>query len=807
MIKTPESRTIGNLESQPQASLTEAMQIDLLQVVIRHYGKIVLAVLTCWILGALYFVFITPEYESTSEILLEPKNEAAATGALDSSSGANRTLSDDSMASHLAMIQSNRIINLGITKAGLNEMPSLVKAMKSKHRSPAEYIQEKLTVTRGGSGGSKKAHTLRLKLRHTNAEDCKQILVAIVKEFQIFVEEKFADDKDRLVTAIDKAQTLNKKELSEANDAYRKFRQDAPLLWNGRESTNIPRILYEQLETELNSFQLKKTEIESRLSVVSSQLADIDSQEAKDPAKKKVSDIQRMALIDEKSAQRVEILLQVFKGDATTAEFQSDQPMRMSAAQTEAAGLMELKQKQQRLQLEYGSQHPTVEALKLQIADMEKFVKEKMAETSYTKEESLIDPKTLIDAYVRLLKNDIADIEAKQKELAIQSEKAKKEARELVNYELDGEMLKERVDDLRSLFETTIDKLRDVNLAAGYGGLISETLEDSEIGRLVWPKLWIVMALSTLAGLAIGGGGAALSEFQNRALRTAQEIERVSELPILSQVPSLKSISDRKYLSFVKKSGSVLAPSLCTAHDSKSQESEVFRGLRTVLFFKATEQHAKTFAITSSNSGDGKSTLCGNLAVSIAQSGRKVLLIECDLRQPAVAKLFACDSGLGISDVLNNKVAIEKAIKRTAVNNLDLLSAGTLPSNPAELLASKEFAKLIEKLEESYDFVLLDCPPVLAVADPCIIAAVADAVLVVVRLNPQSRVELRRTIDMLKEVDASTLGIIVNASDMEDEGVGTKKNGYMVGYGYGANGSKANGYYHSKTTGQKQAVK
>ncbi len=798
MIKTPQSRIENHLQTQPQARLTDSMQIDLLQILFRHSGKFVLAVLACWALGGVYYVFLPPEYESTAELLLEPKNESAAIGSMESSTGANRTLSDDSMASHLAMIQSTRIVNEGLERDGLYNLPSLRKAMTSKHRSPAEYIQEQLTVTRGGSGASKKANTLKLALHHSNAEDCKRMLDAIVKNFQRFVQEKFADDKERLVETIDKAKSLNKQELADANDAYRKFRQDAPLLWNGQESTNIPRMLYEQIESELNALQLKKTELDSRLSVVRSQLADIDARDAKTPDISKARDIERLALIDAESAERVGILLQVFAGDASTAEFQSAQPMRMSAAQTETAGLLELRQRQQELQLVYGSQHPNVEALRLQVADMENFLKEKKAQTSYTKEETLIDPKALINAYVRLLENDLVDIQAKQKELASQSTKAKNEARELVNYELDGEMLKERVDDLRSLYEATLDKLRDVNLAAGYGGLICETLEYSEIGEIVWPKLSIVLILSTALGLLIGSGGATLSEIQNRSLRTAQEVERVAGFPILSQVPFLTSITQKKYLISLKNSGSKLDPALCTAHDSQSQESEIFRGLRTILFFHATEENAKTFAVTSANSGDGKSLLCGNLAISMAQAGRSVLLVECDLRQPAVARLFSCDNGLGISDVLSHTVDLAEVIKPTEISNLDVLSAGTPPLNPAELLASNSFSELIEKVEKQYDFVILDSPPVLVVADPCIISAVADSVIVVLRLNPQSRVELCRTIDMLKEVDASVLGTVVNASMLEDEAGGSRKNSYMVAYGYGANGSKANGYFHSK---------
>ncbi len=356
------------------------------------------------------------------------------------------------------------------------------------------------------------------------------------------------------------------------------------------------------------------------------------------------------------------------------------------------------------------------------------------------------------------------------------------------------------MEDLRSLYEATIDKLRDINLAAGYGGLINEMLQFPEVGKSVWPKLSTIFMLSTLLGLFVGGAFSLVSELQNGKLRTAQEIERISDLPILGQIPTLLSISDADYLMEIRKSGSALDRSLCTAHDPKSQESEVFRGLRTVLFFRAAELKAKTIAITSSNSGDGKSTLSANIAVSIAQAGRSVLVIECDLRRPAVAKLFNCHENLGVSDVMSQSISLENAIRSTELEKLDLLPAGTLPINPAELLASDQFKALIKKVEQQYDFVILDCPPVLAVADPCIVSEVAGAVVVVVRLTAHSRVELRRTVEMLNEVSASTMGLIINASSLEDEAGAGRRNGYMVGYGYGAYGAKANGYYHSKAS-------
>jgi polysaccharide biosynthesis transport protein len=800
MIQNNSPKSIILKKREASRKTPELLQFDLVQLAERHFWTLLGSVLVCWCFGAAYFLIANPDYEASAEILLEPKDQAAAIGSLEGMSGVNRTLGDDSMASHLVMVQSNRLINEGIERAGLSGMPSLREKMLSTHRSPADYIQDQLTVVRGGSGGGKKANTLKLTLVHSNAEDCKLLLDAILKRFLEFVSEKFADDKERLINTIGNAQSLNQKELNEANERYRKFRQEAPLLWNGKESTNIPRMLHEQLQLELNALQLKRTELESRLSVVTSQLSEIDAREARKESSKSVSDIERMALIDAESAERVNILLQVFSGDATTAEFQKSQPIRMSAAQTEAAGLLDLKQRQQKLLLQYGPQHPDLEAISVQIKEMERFIEEKNKQTLFKSEDSLIEPRILIDAYVRLLKNDLTDLGVKQQEITTQSLNAEKEARELVNFEIEGEILKEKVDDLRSLYEATVDKLRDINLAAGYGGLISEILESPEVGRVVWPKILTIMVMATFLGLCVGGGLSLVSELQNGKLRTAQEIEGVSDLPILGQVPSLQSITNVDYLTAIRSSGSTLDRTLCTAHDPKSQESEVFRGLRTVLFFRMSQLKAKTVAVTSSNSGDGKSTLSGNLAVSIAQAGRNVLVVECDLRKPAIASLFNCHESHGLSDVLSGTISLENAIKATEVENLDLLPAGTIPLNPAELLASDGFKDLVSKVESQYDLVILDCPPVLAVADPCIVAEIASAVLVIVKLTPYSRVELRRTTEMLNEVNAPLIGLVINASSLEDEAGSGRRNGYMVGYGYGASGAKANGYYHSKAS-------
>ncbi len=150
MIQSVLKQPQKSLKNERQVMSKEILDLDLMLLVDRHFYKVFLTVLGCWILGGAYFFFSPNQYESTAEILLEPKDQGAATGSFESSNLGNRTLSDDSMASHLVMIQSSRLINEAIERSGLIEMPSLRDSMSSKHRSPAEYIQNQLTVTRGG---------------------------------------------------------------------------------------------------------------------------------------------------------------------------------------------------------------------------------------------------------------------------------------------------------------------------------------------------------------------------------------------------------------------------------------------------------------------------------------------------------------------------------------------------------------------------------------------------------------------------------------------------------------------------------
>ncbi len=226
----------------------------------------------------------------------------------------------------------------------------------------------------------------------------------------------------------------------------------------------------------------------------------------------------------------------------------------------------------------------------------------------------------------------------------------------------------------------------------------------------------------------------------------------------------------------------------------QSQAAEIFRGLRTTLFFRAKESGAKTIAITSALSGDGKSTVASNLSVSVAQSGRKVLLVDCDLRRPSLAKVFGLTNTLGLTDLIAGRTCKEDAIVASEIPNLSILTQGALPSNPAEVLDSDAFKKFVDEVSREYEYVFFDCPPVLAVSDPCIVSGLVNAVLVILQLNSHSRPQVEKMMEMLHIVRANVLGTVLNSSILEEDRMGSGEEKYGIGYGYGTHSNKTKAY-------------
>lgn len=194
---------------------------------------------------------------------------------------------------------------------------------------------------------------------------------------------------------------------------------------------------------------------------------------------------------------------------------------------------------------------------------------------------------------------------------------------------------------------------------------------------------------------------------------------------------------------------------------------EAYKSLRTNIRFYVRDKDCKRFCITSASAGEGKSITLLNLAISIAQGGQKVLLIDADLRRPAVARLLVEKATPGLSEVLSDQATVEESIRKEIYPNLDVLFSGEMPPNPSELLSSETMEKLVKKVSGEYDYVLVDTPPVNVVSDACVAANLLDGVLLLVWQGRTKKDAVKQAVNNLELTGSRILGFVLNGVKME----------------------------------------
>lgn len=201
--------------------------------------------------------------------------------------------------------------------------------------------------------------------------------------------------------------------------------------------------------------------------------------------------------------------------------------------------------------------------------------------------------------------------------------------------------------------------------------------------------------------------------------------------------------------------------------NSSFAAQEAYKTLRTNVRFFLRDEQCKKLCITSGAAGEGKSITLLNLAISVAETGSKVLLIDADMRRPAVARLLVEKATPGLSNVLAGISSCDEAIRKDMYPNLDILFSGDVPPNPSELLSSDRMQQLIEEMTKRYDYILVDTPPVNVVSDACIIANLLDGVLLLVRKDRSNKGDVKRAVDSLRLTGAKVLGFILNGVTLE----------------------------------------
>ncbi len=279
--------------------------------------------------------------------------------------------------------------------------------------------------------------------------------------------------------------------------------------------------------------------------------------------------------------------------------------------------------------------------------------------------------------------------------------------------------------------------------------------------------------LSTLFGMGL----ALFLEYLDDTIRTTEEIETLLGLPALAAIPRIDSMPKRKLLLVGsgddgEKSASDAASGLLIHNDSRSSLAEAYRQLRTSILLSTAGHAPKSLLITSSLPSEGKTTTAINTAISLAQTGAKVLIIDADMRRPRLHSVFNVSNALGLSTLLSSELEdanIEEAVDLDEESKLHLLTSGPVPPNPAELIGSEQMAILLRKLQEKFTHVVIDSPPIASFTDGVLIASMVDGVILVVNSGKSSRQVVRRSRQLLIDIGAKIFGVVLNNVNLRSQ--------------------------------------
>jgi capsular exopolysaccharide synthesis family protein len=284
-----------------------------------------------------------------------------------------------------------------------------------------------------------------------------------------------------------------------------------------------------------------------------------------------------------------------------------------------------------------------------------------------------------------------------------------------------------------------------------------------------------------LVSLLAGVGLVFFLEYLDNTVKTVEDVSRYTQLPALSVIPAIRGRQQRALKAATngsKKTAGGLAlgkPNGFSADplfalDSRSSVAEAYRVLRTSVLLSSTERPPKTIMVTSGQPGEGKTTTVINTAISLAQLGASVLIIDCDLRKPSVHKVLGVDHVLGLSTYLARRGEIDDLIQKLPIANLSVLASGRIPPNPAEMISSARMKEMLALLAERYDHILIDSPPLLKVTDPVILSTLVDGVILVVHGGKSTREVVRRTRQELSMAGARIFGVVLNNVEAHHDG-------------------------------------
>jgi succinoglycan biosynthesis transport protein ExoP len=368
------------------------------------------------------------------------------------------------------------------------------------------------------------------------------------------------------------------------------------------------------------------------------------------------------------------------------------------------------------------------------------------------------------------VERDLAAVTQQEQGLSKLFVKAKGQALDLNLLEIEYNRLRRTKDNVEKLYGVVLERTKESDLARMMRVNNIRVIDRPLIpGSPIRPRVLVNIAFGIVLGLGLGLAAALGRAVLDRTLKTPDDVEHELGIPFLGLLPVFGGPSQSPRYGRKKKSRRqaqpVVVPELVVHEHPTSGIAEASRAIRTNLLFMSPDKPYKTLLVTSAGPAEGKTTVACCIAVALAQAGQRVALVDCDLRRPRLHRIFHRPSDVGVTTMLLEGTATDAF--PTEVPNLSVLPSGPIPPNPAELFHSDRFRHFLDELSARYDRVIIDSPPVVAVTDATVLSTIVDRTVLVIRAFGTTKDLARHGIRSLADVGGKTVGVVLNAVDLE----------------------------------------
>jgi capsular exopolysaccharide synthesis family protein len=587
---------------------------------------------------------------------------------------------------------------------------------------------------------------LGVNYRSLEAEETARTVKAIIASYREYLREIEHNSHLEALDLLARNERDLRNEMSTLETQYRELRNQSPLIGLARDSVSLQKAMLTSLGETLNQTKTRRIELEDQLEAMSrNRAANVAGANIPTliPVSAQGSGFRGLGDLNQPAVEVPFVANRLAAGDTKSLE------QELFTAQANEQSLLRT----------YGEKHPAIKAARGQVAYWERLLKDSQEAAPQVLQQEL-------DA-VRIHENHLGEV--------YKEEYAK--AKEVDSYLLQEQQAIDGIQRVQQVHQTVLAQLRqwqlaDASLASGRSGITVSVLEPPDLAaREAWPPPFLLLAVCGLVGLVGGFGTISVLERTDSTVRTAEDVQGLLHLPVFGRIPAMATPRNAGVKAVYR--GRI------TNHAPDSPAAEAFRALRTLLKISPENGLGQVIQLSSPRDGEGKSTVTANLAFSFAQLGRRVVVVDADLRNGNLHNIFDVTAARGLTSVLQGS-PVEESISHSPLAAVDILPRGPKVANPVELLSQDSFGEVLNQLRHMYDLVLVDSPPLLTVTEASVLAPRTDGVLLNVMIGRSSMTEALEACELLHTHGAKTLGVVVNQVPP----------GRRSGYYYTANGAE-----------------